>query len=285
LTATATNDVRTFLKTKLNMNPCSEVIVSPHKENIKYMVVPGGHPGQDIERNFKWLLERLQEEKSAMDKTLIFFRQTKNIIALYEWLVKELGQRGKPMQERSVEMYHLKTSDTVKKDITSHFMKDSNLRVVLCSTSFSMGINLRDVKLVVHYGPASDTDSYIQETGRAGRQDHTRCHAVIIRHKYALNSKNISEDMKKFVKSKSCRRQLLMSPYVDEEVLSVKPAHRCCDCCSCECDTCDEDSCPVTISLGSDEEDDSSSSNSSSDSDSDIEVFKRKPVLVLSDSD
>ena len=88
------------------------------------MVVPGGHPENDIKDNFKWLLEHLQKKKSQMDKTLIFFQHTKPIIALYEWSVKELDQKGKPIEEKS--------NNAVKKDITAHFMKDSNLRVLLC---------------------------------------------------------------------------------------------------------------------------------------------------------
>ena len=48
-----------------------------------------------------------------------------------------------------VEMYHMKTQDEVKENIIKTFMDpSSHLHVVLCSASFSMGLNLRSLDYV-----------------------------------------------------------------------------------------------------------------------------------------
>ena len=216
-----------------------------------------------------------------MPKCLVFFRQTKHINWAYEWLVAELNQRSLEITEKQVEMYHLSTDDPVKKQIVAEFMvPHSMLRVVLCSTSFSMGINLRNVRLVVHYGAANDIDSYIQETGRAGRSPDEDSHAVVLLYKHCLSSKNISSNMKTYIRSTECRRKLLLADYMDgREVASPQPSHKCCDLCAntCTCGDCPSPICPVYVTYEATTESDKS--------DSDIELYRRKPVLVLSESD
>ena len=45
----------------------------------------------------------------------------------------------------------------------------SCLRIVCATVVFCMGINCPDVHVIIHLSPPDDIDSYIQETGRAGR--------------------------------------------------------------------------------------------------------------------
>ena len=108
-----------------------------------------------------------------------------------------------------------------------------------------MGLDVRDVNTVVHYGPANDIDDYLQESGRAGRDPLIDCNAVMLRYKYCLGSQNITAEMKEYVKAESCRRLLLLKPF-SEDAQSIIPGHKCCDICSlkfkclCQCsDNCD----------------------------------------------
>ena len=43
--------------------------------------------------------------------------------------------------------------------------------VVISTVAFGMGVDCADVRQIVHVGMPDDTESYIQETGRAGRDD------------------------------------------------------------------------------------------------------------------
>ena len=60
-------------------------------------------------------------------------------------------------------------TDAQHKDlIISSFTMPSHLRVVATVAS-GLGINCLDVRQIVHVGMPDDLESYIQETGRAGR--------------------------------------------------------------------------------------------------------------------
>ena len=64
-------------------------------------------------------------------------------------------------------MFHIKTADVVKSAICNSYQNpDGNIRAVLRTTSFSMGLDVKGVDTVIHYGPANNLEDYIQETGR-----------------------------------------------------------------------------------------------------------------------
>lgn len=46
---------------------------------------------------------------------------------------------------------------------------DSILRLIICTISFGMGINIPDIEVVVHWGACDSMIDYWQEVGRAGR--------------------------------------------------------------------------------------------------------------------
>lgn len=313
LTATATKDTRQTIIKDLCMDNCFELLVDPNKTNIKYWVQE--IVDDNICRNFDWLVTLLRSRGINTPRMIIFFRQIKHISEVYEHLETSLGQdayvnfnpRG-PNDDRNrlFDMFHLKTDEVVKESICDSYQDPKgSTRVVLCSTSFSMGLDVKGVDNIIHYGPANDLDDYLQETGRAGRDLHHQCHAVLIKYKRCLGSKNISNDMKEYVKTKQCRRKTLLGPFT-AGVEPSEPLHICCDTCSmmcrclctctgqCTCSrTCNEPDCDIIqqIHLQMDLEllSDSSSSNSNtdgSDTDSSFAAFiVKKPQGLRFSSD
>ena len=88
-------------------------------------------------------------------------------------------------------------ADVVKSSICESYEDTAgHIRVVLCTTSFSMGLDVKVVDTVVHFGPANNLDDYLQETRRAGGRLSENCHAILIKFKHSLDCKNISQEMK-----------------------------------------------------------------------------------------
>ena len=70
---------------------------------------------------------------------------------------------------RLVDMFISVTDSDHKELIISLFTKPSQLRVVVATVAFGLGIDCLDVRQIVHIGMPEDVESYIQETGRARR--------------------------------------------------------------------------------------------------------------------
>lgn len=65
-------------------------------------------------------------------------------------------------KHRLVEMFFQGTECSIKEH---HFTSSSSLRIVICTVAFGMGINCLDVRLIIHLGPPSDSEMYVQEIG------------------------------------------------------------------------------------------------------------------------
>ena len=69
-----------------------------------------------------------------------------------------------------VDMFHSHTSPRKKAEILATFATPkSPLRCVLATVAFGLGIDIGDVRHVVHWGPSEDLLSYWQEVGRCAR--------------------------------------------------------------------------------------------------------------------
>ncbi|XP_048735188.2 ATP-dependent DNA helicase RecQ-like [Ostrea edulis] len=90
-----------------------------------------------------------------------------------------------------------------------------------------MGADLQNVKRIIHAGPPTSPEVYVQEVGRAGR-DGQAAEAVLYFNNSDLAEKPVENSMIEFVRLKSCRRQYL-STYFDAPIESV---NNCCDVCS-----------------------------------------------------
>ena len=64
-------------------------------------------------------------------------------------------------------MFTRAADNEMKEDIMLLFgTKDTHLRVVIATAAFSMGIDIRDVRHIYHWGPPSSIEAYVQEIGK-----------------------------------------------------------------------------------------------------------------------
>lgn len=108
---------------------------------------------------------------------------------------------------RLVDMFTSIVDAQHKDRILQLFTMESHLRVVVATIAFGMGIDLPDVRQVIHIGPPDDVESYIQETGRAGR-DGLPSLAILLN--ISGSSYHLTQSMKDYKSNKeSCRRDCL----------------------------------------------------------------------------
>ena len=131
------------------------------------------------------------------------------------------------------------TSITENNNKSILFKSESNLRVVIATMAFGMGIDCQNVRQIIHVGIPDDVCSYIQETGRAGR-DGALSMATLLK---SRTYHQVDDDIKQYVtNSNKCRRDILFG-YMDNYThTDFDKMCLCCDVCakSCVCGMCKE---------------------------------------------
>ena len=141
---------------------------------------------------------------------------------LYGFFQSELGSEmyvdnSMDPKKRIVEMFHSRIDTLNRKHILySMGILEGPVRVLIATIAYGMGIDCKDVKVVIHYGPAYNLETYLQESGRAGRNSGEQCRAVMLYS--SLMMKHCSEEIKTYAKNSSrCRRKMLLENF-DEDL-------------------------------------------------------------------
>ena len=68
----------------------------------------------------------------------------------------------------SVEFFHAGLANEDKAQILEEFI-EGNIQVICATNAFGMGVDKANIRLVVHHDIPGSLENYIQEAGRAGR--------------------------------------------------------------------------------------------------------------------
>ena len=231
LTATAKKSLQEEVTTTLGMKAPKIVAASPSKPNITYII----KRYNSMEDAFLRLLKSLVEQRENFPRTIVYCQRLSECGHLYRYMRDALGREftepvGAPdlPQFRLVDMFHSSVDIEIKESILLNFCKPSQLRIVISTVAFGMGIDCPDVRQIVHLGPPEDVESYIQETGRAGRDGgHAVAVLLIVR---GIRMINVDGNMRTYLESGTCRRDMLFKDFVGYY-------HNSCTLCMC-CDIC-----------------------------------------------
>ncbi len=80
--------------------------------------------------------------------------------------------------ETAAEYFHAGLPPETKKDVQQNFIS-GELRVIAATNAFGMGIDKPDVRLVIHADIPGSLENFLQEAGRAGRDQQT-AHCVLL---------------------------------------------------------------------------------------------------------
>ena len=214
LTATATSVLRTEVTRMLGMRDELVVAMSPCKANIMYAV----GMFTTISETFSPMLERLRADRLDFPQTIVYCRRYEHCSNLYLYFKRQLGMDfteppGAPdlPRFRVVDMYMSCTEQIVKEEIIKGFTHKGSVRILFATVAFGMGIDCSTVREVIHLGPPSDTESYVQETGRAGRDGLPSLALLLL--KPGLNRHSDTSMLKYMKNCTKCRRDLLFGNF------------------------------------------------------------------------
>ena len=230
LTATAAKKTRKQIIKTLYMKNVLFISKPPDKNNIK-MSVHKLSQEEELETTISWLTEELKTKKNRTRKTIIYCRSINACGELYSMMDSVLD--GDAIS--NIAMFHSKTPEALKTKVLDNFIPmDGPVRVVVATTALGMGINIPNVERVCHFGIPDTVEEYVQEIGRAGR-DERKSHGILYFKSYHLA--HCDDSMKAFIRNPEtkCRREMVAMHFKTKHA-KVSPLHDCCDVCTEKCD-------------------------------------------------
>jgi superfamily II DNA helicase RecQ len=163
---------------------------------------------------------------------------------LYAFFYEALGQTlrvttSDKEDRRLIDMFHSHVEPESIMRIPKVFAKsDSNLRILISSIAFGMGIQIPNVEYIIHWGPSQDVLLYWQEVGRCAR-DGRQGKALLYTPPYSVSVKTSTKEMIEYTRSGSqvCLRKFILRHIYLKE-MSVEKLEQMCGGANC-CSHCD----------------------------------------------
>ena len=155
-------DICDYFKQTLNLD--LELFASTAaRTNLRYSVI---HADTDEDKYAK--LRSLVAESSC--PTIVYVSRTKRTKLIAEKLTRD-GFKALPYNGQMDADEKIANQDA--------FMSDQ-VRIIVATSAFGMGVDKKDVGLVVHYDISDSLENYVQEAGRAGRDPELQAKCYVL---------------------------------------------------------------------------------------------------------
>jgi ATP-dependent DNA helicase RecQ len=149
LTATATPEVVKDIIARLGLKNARVLQASFRRTNITYVV-------REVEDKSVYVIRSLKKEAGS---GIIYVNSRKRSKAVAEMLLaNDIG----------ADFYHAGLPQEMR-DRKQHAWSTGEVRIIVATNAFGMGIDKADVRFVIHWDCPDSIEAYYQESGRAGR--------------------------------------------------------------------------------------------------------------------
>ena len=127
------------------------------RDNINFEIKPGVQDGsgkrvETVKQEL--IIERLIKYVSKGEKTLVYCPYRSQVDSIYGALPTEYKIK--------IRRYHSKIHDAERK-ITERDYRDGKAIALICTKAFGMGIDVKDIKHIIHFAPSGNLSDYVQE--------------------------------------------------------------------------------------------------------------------------
>ena len=155
-------DICDYFKQTLNLE-LKMFASSASRTNLRYSVI---HTDNDDDKYLK--LRQIVSEINC--PAIIYVSRTKRTLELANKLTRD-GYKALPFNGKMDSDKKISNQDA--------FMKD-NVRIIVATSAFGMGVDKKDVGLVIHYDISDSLENYVQEAGRAGRDPNLNAQCYVL---------------------------------------------------------------------------------------------------------
>lgn len=156
------SDIKEYFKNKLDIE-LELFATNASRTNLRYEVL-----FKETDEEKYEMLRTLIEQKKC--PTIVYVSRTKRTIMLAEKLNND-GFKARP--------FNGKMDSSDKQENQEAFINDE-VQIIVATSAFGMGVDKSNVKLVIHYDISDSLENYVQEAGRAGRDQTLQAECYVL---------------------------------------------------------------------------------------------------------
>ncbi len=155
-------DIKNYFKEKLSLD--LEVFrANASRTNLRYKVIPKANKEEKYNT-----LRNLMDAKRC--PTIIYVARTRN--------AREISERLSG-DGYAVKAFHGKMEKQEKSRNQDEFIR-GDVDIMVATSAFGMGVDKSNVGMVIHYELSDSLENYVQEAGRAGRDEHITADCYVL---------------------------------------------------------------------------------------------------------